>query len=114
MFKTKCRPAVDDGNVPVNADNPLRSEFILKESKMCACANSLKKSKYKAVFYFPQYIRMTIYFTFLHDVCMTVYFTFLQYVSMIVYSTFLQCFSTSVYFTFLQYVSTSVYFTFLP
>ena len=34
VFKTKCRSAVDDGNLPVhvhvNADNPLRSEPFAK------------------------------------------------------------------------------------
>ena len=30
VFETKCRPAVDDGNLPVNADNPLRSEPFAK------------------------------------------------------------------------------------
>ena len=30
LLKTKCRPAVDDGNLPVNADNPLRSEPFAK------------------------------------------------------------------------------------
>ena len=32
VFKTKCRPAVDDGNLPVhvNADIPLRSEPFVK------------------------------------------------------------------------------------
>ena len=27
---TKCRPAFDDGNLPVNADNPLCSEQFAK------------------------------------------------------------------------------------
>ena len=30
VFKTKCRPGADDGNLPVNADNPLRSEPFAK------------------------------------------------------------------------------------
>ena len=30
VFKTKCRPAVDDGNLLVNADNPCHSEPFAK------------------------------------------------------------------------------------
>ena len=30
VFKTKSRPAVDDGNLPVNADSLLRSEPVAK------------------------------------------------------------------------------------
>ena len=46
MFETKCRPAVDDGNLPVNADNPLHSEPFAKllkykdTSSTCTVADS--------------------------------------------------------------------------
>ena len=50
MFETKCRPAVDDGNLPVNADNPLRSEPFAKllkykdTSSTCTVADSSTRS----------------------------------------------------------------------
>ena len=36
MFKTKCRPAVDDGNSPVNADNSLYVQNVCKIAEIKA------------------------------------------------------------------------------